>query len=184
MNLVRTSLMDEAAVRDALRQMATELIESCTDPSLISLLGIRRRGDHIAILLQEQLAAQGVSAPVGALDITFYRDDLATVGPRPVVGETELPAGGIDDRIVVLVDDVLHTGRTIRAALNELNDWGRPARTLLCVLAVRDGRELPIQADLAGLRVDVGPKQRVEAAVPALDGRLGLDLVQVAGEVE
>lgn len=185
MNLVRTPLMDEAAVRDALRRMATELIGLSADPSMISLLGIRRRGDHIAVLLKEELERLGVKAPVGALDITFYRDDLATVGPRPVVGETELPAGGIDDRIVVLVDDVLHTGRTIRAALNELNDWGRPARTLLCVLAVRDGRELPIQADLAGISVeDVLPHQRVEAAVPALDGRLGLDLVEVAGEAE
>ena len=184
MNLVRTPLMDEAAVREALHRMASDLIERSSDPSLISLLGIRRRGDHLAVLLQAELAELGVNVPVGALDITLYRDDLGTVGPRPVVGETQLPAGGIDDRIVVLVDDVLHTGRTIRAALNALNDWGRPARTLLCVLAVRDGRELPIQADLFGVEIEVVPPQRVEAAVPALDGRLGLDLVDVAGETE
>ncbi len=121
--------------------------------------------------------AHGGSLPEGSIDITLYRDDLGTVGPRPLIGESELPSGGIDDKSVVLVDDVAYTGRTMRAAMNELSDWGRPKRILLCVLVDRGGRELPIQPDFIGRRVDVGENQRVEVRVPELDGRLEVELV-------
>jgi pyrimidine operon attenuation protein/uracil phosphoribosyltransferase len=174
----RVPLMDDAAVRRALDRMASEIVELNAGTEGLALMGIRRRGDHLARMLGEQVERhQGASVPSGALDITLYRDDLATVGPRPVIGETELPAGGIDGRTVVLVDDVLFTGRTVRAALNELMDWGRPARVMLCVLLERDGREVPIQADVVGRSVEVRSGQRVEVLVPEIDGRLAAELV-------
>ncbi len=143
--------MDDAAVRRALARMAREIVERNDGVDGLVLMGIRRRGDKLAAMLRDEIeSAEGASVPVGVLDITLYRDDLATIGPRPVVGETQLPADGIDGRTVVLVDDVLYTGRTVRAAFNELMDWGRPARILLCVLADRGGRELPIQPDVVG----------------------------------
>lgn len=170
--------MDDAAVRRALARMGREIVERTGGVDGLVLMGIRRRGDRLAALLRDEIErAEGRSPPTGALDITLYRDDLAVVGPRPVIGETDLPPEGIDGRTVVLVDDVLYTGRTVRAALNELMDWGRPARVLLCVLAERDGRELPIQADIVGRRVDVPGGERVEVLVPEEDDRLGVDLV-------
>jgi pyrimidine operon attenuation protein/uracil phosphoribosyltransferase len=174
--------MDAAAVRRALARMAREIVERNDGVEGLVLMGIRRRGDHLAALLRDEIrSAEGATVPVGVLDITLYRDDLATVGPRPVVGETGLPPDGIDGRTVVLVDDVLYTGRTVRAALNELMDWGRPARILLCVLVDRDGRELPIHADILGRTVEVADGQRVDVLVPELDGRLAVELVG-AGE--
>jgi pyrimidine operon attenuation protein / uracil phosphoribosyltransferase len=107
--------------------------------------------------------------PRGSLDITLYRDDLQTVGPRPVVGATELPVD-IDGKQVVIVDDVLYTGRTVRAALDELADFGRPRRILLAVLIDRGGQELPIRADVVGKAVTVKPGQLVDVKVAELDG--------------
>ncbi|MEY4957505.1 MAG: pyrimidine operon regulatory protein/uracil phosphoribosyltransferase, partial [Gemmatimonadota bacterium] len=101
---------------------------------------------------------------------TLYRDDLQTVGPRPVVGATQLP-WTLDDQHVVIVDDVLYTGRTVRAALDELADFGRPARIALAVLIDRGGRELPIHADVVGRKVEVLPDQRVDVFIEELDGR-------------
>jgi pyrimidine operon attenuation protein/uracil phosphoribosyltransferase len=100
-----------------------------------------------------------------------------------VIGESELPPEGIDDTNVVLVDDVAYTGRTMRAAMNELSDWGRPKRILFCVLVDRGGRELPIQPDFTGRFVEVGEGQRVEVRVPELDGRLAVELVRKEPEV-
>src|SRR5205085_11402631 len=108
--------------------------------------------------------------PQGALDITLYRDDLQTVGPRPVVGQTQIPVD-IDGQNVIIVDDVLYTGRTIRAALDELADFGRPARIALAVLIDRGGRELPIQPDVVGKKVQIGPGQRVDVLVEDVDGK-------------
>jgi pyrimidine operon attenuation protein/uracil phosphoribosyltransferase len=115
-------------------------------------------------------AQEKVQVASGALDITLYRDDLQTVGPRPVVGATSLP-WALDDQRVVIVDDVLYTGRTVRAALDELADFGRPARIALAVLVDRGGRELPIHADIVGRRIDVAPGQRVDVLIEELDGR-------------
>ena len=143
------------------------------------LVGIQRRGVELADRLAALIAAgEGGEVPRGKLDITLYRDDLQTVGVGPVVGETSLP-GSLDGRTVVIVDDVLHTGRTIRAALDELADFGRPKRILLCVLLDRGGRELPIQPDITGRTVRVGPDERVDVFVTELDGRDSVELARV-----
>ncbi len=173
----RQLLMDEKAVERALARMAREIVEKNNGIQGLSLLGIHRRGVQLAERLATEIErAEGVRPPVGTLDITLYRDDLMAIGPRPVVGETRLPPGGIDDRALVIVDDVAYTGRTARAALDELADFGRPARIYLCVLVDRGGRELPIQPDIVGRTVEVEPGERVDVLVPELDGRLAVEL--------
>ncbi len=158
--------------------MARELVARSGGTDDLVLIGIQRRGVQVAGLLRDAVAeAEGVELPLGSLDITFYRDDLGKVGPRPVVGSSELPPDGIEGRTVALVDDVLYSGRTVRAALNELMDWGRPDRIILAVLIDRGGRELPIQPDVVGKRVEILRGQRVDVMVPELDGELRVTLV-------
>ena len=174
----RTIIVDEAGVRRSLARMALEILERNDGTEDLILLGIQRRGKELGERIREEIRkAEGVEVPAGSLDITLYRDDLMTVGPKPVVGESELPLAGIDDLRVVVVDDVLFTGRTIRAALNELMDWGRPGRIDLCVLVDRGKRELPIQPDIVGRTLPTGGHQRVDVSVPEVDGRLAVELV-------
>src|SRR5690606_29879696 len=174
----RQMLMDERAVERVLARMAREIVEKNEGTQGLALMGIHRRGVHLAVRLADEIEkAEGRRPPVGTLDITLYRDDLMAIGPRPVVGETRLPPGGIEGRAVVLVDDVAYTGRTARAALDELADFGRPARIYLCVLVDRGGRELPIHPDITGRVVEAVPGQRVEVLVPEIDGRLAVELV-------
>lgn len=176
----RYSLMDEAAVQRALARMAREIVEQAAGTENLVLVGVHRRGVQLAARLAQEIeVGEGVEVPTGSLDITLYRDDLMAIGPRPVVGETRLPGGGIDDRIVVIIDDVLFTGRTIRAALDELADFGRPRRILLCVLVDRGGRELPIHADIVGRTLPVANHERVEVLVPELDGRSGVEVTGI-----
>ena len=155
--------------------MARELVAQAGGTDGLTLLGIHRRGVHVAEMIRDSVEKiEQVAPPLGTLDITFHRDDLALVGPRPVVGPSKLPDGGVDGRTVVLIDDVIFSGRSVRAAVNELMDWGRPERVLLAVLVDRGGRELPIQPDVVGMRVEVSPGQRVDLHVPELDGSLGV----------
>lgn len=176
-----TVLMDGADVRRAVDRMAHEVLEKLGGNRRFVLIGIQRRGVDLAGMISTAIAtAEGIEVATGTLDITFYRDDLMAVGPRPVVGETKLPPSGLDDMAVVLVDDVLYTGRTARAALNELMDWGRPARILLCVLVDRGDRELPIQPDIVGRAFQVLANQRVDVHVPDIDGELAVVLSAVA----
>ena len=175
----RTPLLDERAIARALSRMASEIVERCGGTEGVVLIGIQRRGVELAVRLQGHIAqAEKVSVPVGKLDITLYRDDLQTVGSRPIIGETSLP--DLDGRTVVIVDDVLYTGRTVRAALDECADFGRPRRILLCVLIDRGGRELPIQADIVGMTVRSGPGDRVDVLISELDGRDAVELVREA----
>ena len=179
----RIHVMDEADVHRAVARMAGEIVARNGGTDALALMGIHRRGTQIGALLREEIErAQGVSIESGSIDITFYRDDLMAVGPRPVIGESELPASGIDEQNIVLVDDVLYTGRTIRAAMNEVMDWGRPRRVYLCVLVDRGGRELPVQPDIVGLEVEVLENQRVEVRVPEWDGALGVEIITVDPE--
>ncbi len=173
----RLLLMDERAVERTLARMAREIVELNQGVAGLAIVGIQRRGVHLAHRIADEVErAEGVRPSFGTLDITLYRDDLTAIGPRPVLGQTSLPAVGLDGQRVVIVDDVCYTGRTARAALDELADFGRPARIVLCVLVDRGGRELPIQPDIVGRHVEVAPRQRVDVLVPELDGRLAVVL--------
>ena len=173
-----TTLLDARAVERTLRRMAEEIVELNEGVTDLVIVGIQRRGvqlaERIVAMIEER---QGARIPRGALDITLYRDDLQTVGPRPVVGPTVLPMQ-IEGKRVVIVDDVLYTGRTVRAALDELADFGRPSRIALAVLVDRGGRELPIHADVVGKTVSVGPGGRVDVQVSELDGADGVIVVE------
>ena len=173
----RQPLLDDRALGRTLARMATEIVERAGGTEQLVLVGIQRRGVELAARLKRLIdQAEGSSVATGKLDITLYRDDLQTVGARPVVGETSLP--DLEGRLVVSVDDVLYTGRTVRAALDECADFGRPRRILLCVLIDRGGRELPIQADIVGSTVTAAPGDRVDVLVSELDGRDAVELVR------
>lgn len=150
----------EALVERMRDGLATELERlGVTDPALI---GIHSGGAWIAAALHRALAP---ATPLGTLDIAFYRDDVGTRGVHPQVRPSNLPFS-VDDRTIVLVDDVLYSGRTVRAALNEIFDFGRPRRVLLAVLVDRGERELPIAADVVGTRITVADGQRVKLLGP------------------
>lgn len=179
----RQEILDERAVERAIARMAREIVERSLGTDDLSLVGIHRRGVQLAEMIADEIEkAEGERPPVGSLDITLYRDDLMAVGPRPVVGETRLPEGGVDERVLVIVDDVSYTGRTARAAMDELADFGRPRRIVFCVLVDRGGRELPIQPDIVGRHLTVPEGTRVEVLVPDLDGRLAVELGPMGGE--
>lgn len=170
-------VLDARAMQRTLRRMADEIVELNDGTDALVIVGIQRRGvqlaDRIVKMIEQREQA---SVPRGSLDITLYRDDLQTVGPRPVVGPTDLP-WNLTGKRVVIVDDVLYTGRTVRAALDELADFGRPERIALAVLVDRGGRELPIQPDIVGKRMDSTRRDRVDVLVEELDGRDAVILV-------
>jgi len=143
-------LLDAKGIRAAMNRLADEIIAALPENVPVGVIGIRRRGEVLAQRLVSELARRGIAAiEAGTLDITLYRDDLAELGPQAIVRQTEI---GFDltGRYVILVDDVLYTGRSVRAALSALNDLGRPRAIRLAVLVERPGRELPIQADFVG----------------------------------
>jgi len=173
-------VMDADRVSRSLTRIAHEILERNRGVENLALVGIRARGVPIA----ERLAAAlkgltGIDVPTGALDITLYRDDLMrhAVGPQPVIRRTEIPFS-IDDRLILLVDDVLYTGRTIRAALDALIDFGRPKAIQLVALVDRGHRELPIRADYVGRNIPTSQQQSVQVRLAELDGR---DEVEVEG---
>ncbi|GAA5529294.1 MULTISPECIES: bifunctional pyr operon transcriptional regulator/uracil phosphoribosyltransferase PyrR [Herpetosiphon] len=161
-------LMNDEEIRRALKRIAHEIVERNAGASLVSLVGIHRRGVPLARRLAAMIAeTEHVQVPVGELDIGLYRDDLHSRGPAPILGRTILPELG--KRVVVLVDDVLYTGRTIRAALNELSDWGRPSAIQLAVLVDRGHRELPIRADFVGKNIPTAKNERVDVQLSEID---------------
>lgn len=146
-------LLDTEGVRDRVQRLAQEVFDSLPKDAPVGIIGIRRRGEVLAKRLAQELAGRGArDLAFGSLDITLYRDDLAELGPQAILRQTEIDFD-INGRYVVLVDDVLYTGRSVRAALDALIDLGRPKAIRLAVLVDRPGRELPIQADFVGLKV-------------------------------
>jgi pyrimidine operon attenuation protein/uracil phosphoribosyltransferase len=174
-------VMDADRMSRALTRMSHEILERNRGLDEIALVGIRRRGVPLARRIAKTLREiNGDDVPTGALDITLYRDDLMRhpVGPQPVVRRTEIPFS-IDDRKILLVDDVLYTGRTIRAALDALIDFGRPRAIQLIVLVDRGHRELPIKADYVGKNLPTSLKQSVQVRLQEIDG---VDEVVIEGE--
>ena len=171
-NLVEKSLiMDSTAMNRALRRLATEIVEKNQGAEDLYIVGIRRRGVPLAERIADKIQKLEGSRPLyGILDITLYRDDLSTVGANPVVNRTELDAD-IEGKSVILVDDVLYTGRTIRAAMDQLMDFGRPKKVQLAVLIDRgrEHRELPIQADFIGKLVPTKQTEIIKVMLKEYD---------------
>ncbi len=162
-------VMTAADMNRVMARMASQVVENNPDLANVLLVGIHRRG----VPLAERLAAKikemdAIAVATGTLDITLYRDDLSTVAEQPVVNSTQLPAN-ITGKTIILVDDVLYTGRTVRAALDELIDFGRPHRVQLAVLIDRGWRELPIQADYIGKYVTTTESEIIKVMLPEFD---------------
>ena len=166
-------------VARARRRIAHEILERNKGADDLVLLGIPSRGVPLARRLVAAMAeVEGALVPVGSLDVTMHRDDLRHQPVRPLA-RTDIPAGGIDDQVVVLVDDVLYSGRTIRAALDALSDLGRPRAVRLAVLVDRGHRELPIRADHVGKNLPTSHSEKVQVRLAGHDG--GEDVVRIAG---
>ena len=162
--------MDAAEIDRALTRIAHEILERNRGADRIAFVGIAARGDDLALRLSAEIERiEGTSVPVGALDITFYRDDIGMCAEAPEVHETRIDFD-INERVVVLVDDVLFTGRTIRSAMDALIDFGRPSAIELAVLVDRGHRQLPIRADFVGKNVPTSEDQDVRVAVREVDG--------------
>jgi len=169
-------IMTADEIRRATTRLSHEIVEKQAGTDGLMLIGIQRRGVPLARRIAASiLEHEGVDIPVGALDITFYRDDLSMVAQQPVVKGTELP-GGIDGRTIILVDDVLYTGRTIRAAMDALVDFGRPQAIRLAVLVDRGHRELPIRADHVGKNVPTSREELVKVHLEETDGEDGVEI--------
>jgi pyrimidine operon attenuation protein/uracil phosphoribosyltransferase len=178
----RRTILDREQMRRVVRRMAGELIEKNRGVERLVLVGIRTRGVPLARALGREMGQmEGSEVPLGSLDITLYRDDLSTVAPQPVVRTTELPIAALEGWTVVLCDDVLYTGRTVRAALDHLVDYGRPRAVQLAVLVDRGHRELPIQADVVGETVPTAPDEVVEVRFEETDGHERVAIFQRPG---
>lgn len=179
----RRTILDRDQMRRVIRRMAGEIVELNRGVDNLLLAGIRTRGVPLAEAIHDAIEAQeGTSVPVGSVDITLYRDDLSTIAPQPVVKTTDLGVDTLDGCTVVLVDDVLYTGRTVRAALDHLGDYGRPRRVQLAVLVDRGHRELPIQADVVGEEVPTSSDEVVEVHFDATDGHESVAIYQQGGD--
>jgi pyrimidine operon attenuation protein/uracil phosphoribosyltransferase len=172
-------IMTADEMRRATIRLSHEIVEKQAGTEGLLLIGIQRRGVPLARRIADAIAEnEGIELQVGALDITFYRDDLSLIAQQPIVKGTELPVG-IDGRTVVLVDDVLYTGRTIRAAMDALVDFGRPKAIRLAVLVDRGHRELPIRADHVGKNVPTSREEIVRVHLEETDGEDGVEIERV-----
>lgn len=166
---LKKSIFDDQQMRRMIRRIAGQIVERNGGVGSLMLVGIRTRGVPLAERIAAEIEAlEGSQVPIGILDITLYRDDLSTIGQQPLVKETRLP-GPIEDQTLVLCDDVLYTGRTIRSALDALIDYGRPLAVQLAVLIDRGGRELPIQADYVGRQIAARSGESVEVRFAGVD---------------
>jgi len=176
---VKEKIMDAEDIERTLNRLAHEIVERNKGSKNLAIVGIRTRGEFLAKRIAEKTSRlENNQIPVGILDITFYRDDVRLKLRQPEVKTTEIDFA-IDDKDIILVDDVLFTGRTVRAALDELMDFGRPKTVQLVVLVDRGGRELPIQADFVGRRVKTSLNERVKVKLKEVDGE---DLVLLVEE--
>ena len=170
----KTKLMDEMQVRRTITRMAHEIIERNGGVEDVVLVGVRRRGEPVARMLAEAIArVEGTELPVGAVDITFYRDDLTHVSRDPKLNRTEIPFD-VSGKTLVLADDVLYTGRTARAAMDAIMDVGRAKRIQLAVLIDRGHRELPSRADFVGKNLPTSHSVFVRVNVPGFDSELSV----------
>jgi pyrimidine operon attenuation protein/uracil phosphoribosyltransferase len=166
----KAQILDHEQIRRALTRIGHEIVERNRGTEGVVLVGIRTRGVPLAERLAEVIERiEGVQIPVGVLDITLYRDDLSSVAEQPIVSHTSMPMS-VEGRVVVLVDDVLFTGRTARAALDAIMDLGRPARVQLAVLVDRGHRELPIRADYVGKNVPTSTREVIAVRLREIDG--------------
>ena len=176
----RTEIIDEGDVSRILRRMSHEIIERNKGAKELALVGIRTRGIHLAERIAKNIEGiEGKKVEVGSLDITMYRDDIGT-HPRAKVGPTEIPFD-VTDKNIVIVDDVLYTGRSSRAALDAIMDYGRPRTIQLAVLIDRGHRELPIRADYVGKNIPTSGNEMVKVSLVEVDGRDG---VLIGEEIE
>ncbi len=173
---LKASIMDKRAMERALRRIAHEIIENNRGVEGIKLVGIQRRGVMLAKILRQMIKeVEGVELPMGVLDITFYRDDLSSLQEHPVVNATDLPFQ-VQDAKIIMVDDVIYSGRTARAAMDAICDLGRPALIQFAVMVDRGHRELPICANYVGKNLPTSKSEMVGVLVPELDGEMGVVL--------
>jgi len=174
----KTQLMTATEIDRTVQRLAHEIVEKSGGTANLALIGIRRRGVPLAKrIAQAMRGIDGVDVPVGILDITLYRDDLSKVAAQPVLQSSDIPFT-VDDKDLVVVDDVLYTGRTIRAAMNGLFDLGRPKRVRLCVLIDRGHRELPVEASFVGRNVQTSDVEIVEVRLNEIDQEERVMLVE------
>lgn len=174
---LKAQIMDEAALNRALMRISHEITEKNRGVDGVVLIGIRRRGEPIAQRIRENIRRiEEAEVPCGSIDIRFYRDDLSVLSETPQVRRTELPFD-VTGKNVILVDDVLYTGRTARAAIEAIFSCGRPRRIQLAVLVDRGHRELPIRADFVGKNIPTSHTELVEVRLPEYDGETGVYLM-------
>ena len=177
--LLKARIMDEASMSRALTRIAHEIIERNDGCEEVGLVGIRRRGEPLAKIVAKKIEEiERVEVPVGFLDITLYRDDLTTIGDAPRLNHSSVPFDVTGKRIV-LVDDVLYTGRTARAAINAIFRLGRPAQIQLAILIDRGHRELPIRADFVGKNVPTAQSELIAVKLPEFDGGTAVEIHQI-----
>ena len=176
--LEKKQLMSATEIDRTLQRLAHEIVEKSGGTANLALIGIRRRGVPLAQRIAKAMRGiDGVDVPVGTLDITLYRDDLSKVAQHPVLHSSEIPFV-VDDKDLILVDDVLYTGRTVRAAMNGLFDQGRPQRVRLAVLIDRGHRELPIEASFVGRHVQTSSREIIEVRLSEVDNQERVMLVE------
>jgi pyrimidine operon attenuation protein/uracil phosphoribosyltransferase len=173
-------LMDKIEMKKTIERLSSEIIQDNPDIGTLCIVGIRKRGDVLAKRLANILRkSTSWEIKVGVLDITLYRDDLTIYGPKPIIGSTYFPCS-IDGKEVLLVDDVIYTGRTIRSALDEIIDYGRPISVKLAVMVNRGGRELPISPDYTGVSVELKEKEEVQVLLEETDKEDKIKIVGVS----